>query len=77
MKEELDKLAEFTDKQISEKKIPVMKFNFSKNHDFPPELLIGVFKDNLEVITETKLLGIMLSDDLKWASNTEYIFKRA
>ena len=79
MQEELDNLAEFTDKKylkIQEKKTNVMKFNFSKNHDFRPELMIGGFKDNLEVITETKLLGIMLSDDLKWASNTDYICKR-
>ena len=33
--------------------------------------------DQLQVISEAKLLGIMLTSDLKWAKNTDYICKRA
>ena len=54
-----------------------MKFNVAKNHDFPPELTIDGFTNNVEVVTETKLLGIILTNDLKWSSNTEYICKKA
>jgi hypothetical protein len=54
-----------------------MKFNFSRTNDFPPELTIKGFNDQLDVISETKLLGIMLTNDLKWASNTEFICKKA
>ena len=62
---------------IKEKKTNVMKFNFSKTNDFPPELYIDGFKEQLHVITETKLLGVLLTPDLKWAANTEYICKKA
>ena len=42
--------------KIKEKKTNVMKFNFSKLNDFPPELIVNWFKDQLEVISETNLL---------------------
>ena len=45
--------------------------------DFPPELKIEGFKENLKVIKETKLLGIILTDDLKWGANTDYICTKA
>ena len=77
---QLDSLHSFASSKllkIKEKKSNVMKFNFSRNYDFPPELVISGFNDQLEVIRETKLLGIILTDDLKWAANTEYICKKA
>jgi hypothetical protein len=55
----------------------VIKFNFSRTQDFPPELGITGFNNNIEVIKETQLLGVMISDDLKWNSNTDYICKKA
>lgn len=54
-----------------------MKFNFSRHYDFPPELTIGGFSNQLDVIKETKLLGVNFINNLKWAANTEYICKRA
>ena len=54
-----------------------MKFNFSKHYDFPPELSIEGFTNQLDVIEETKLLGVILTNDLKWSANTDYICKRA
>ena len=54
-----------------------MKFNFARDTDFPPELVINGFKDQIEVIHETKLLGIILTEDLKWAANTDYACKKA
>ena len=80
MQEQLECLERFTTGKhlkIKEKKTNIMKFSFARNHDFPPEFKIVGFKDNLEVVTETKLLGIMLTNDLKWSSNTDYICKRA
>ena len=38
---------------------------------------INGFKENLCVVSETKLLGVILSNDLKWAANTDYICKKA
>ena len=74
----LDELKQFATKKllrIKEKKTNVFKFNFSRIYDFPPELNIEGFTEKLKVIKETKLLGVMLSDDLKWASNTDYMVK--
>ena len=31
----------------------------------------------MAVVQETKLLGIILTSDLKWAANTEYVCKKA
>ena len=63
--------------KIKEKKTNVMKFNFSRHYDFPPELTIGGFTYQLEVVSETTLLGAIITNDLKWTANTEYICKRA
>ena len=54
-----------------------MKFNFSRNYDFPPDIHISDFDNNLEVVSETKLLGVIITENLKWGANTEYICKRA
>ena len=77
---ELNNLKEFTTAKllkIKEKKTNLMKFNFSRNYDFPPELIIDGFDNQLQVVKETKLLGLMITDDLRWNANTEYICKRA
>ena len=62
LQEELKRLESFTSKKmmkIKESKTGVMKFNFSKSQDFPPELFIEGFNDRIQVISETKLLGII------------------
>ena len=56
---------------INEKKTTVMIFNVRRKVDFPPELSIGN-SEILKVVEETKLLGIILSSDLKWQANTDH-----
>ena len=63
--------------KIKESKTQLMKFNSAKTLDFPPELFIEGFSDLLEVTKETKLLGLMVTDDLKWEANTNYICAKA
>ena len=80
LQSDLNELFKFVSKKqlkIKEKKSELIKFNFSKNHDFPPEFEINGFDQQLEVTQQTKLLGIILMNDLKWESNTEYICTRA
>ena len=62
--------------KINSSKSKIMIFNKSINYDFPPEYS---FKDgqNLEVLEDTKLLGIQLSTDLRWSSNTQTVYGRA
>ena len=73
----LEKFASEKQLRIKESKTQVMKFNFTKSYDFPPELTLESFEENLKVIHETKLLGVMISDNLKWHSNTKYICSKA
>ena len=51
-------------------------FNKSRKFDFPPDLK---FYDGtqLEVVPQVKLVGIVISDDLKWQQNTDFITKKA
>ena len=62
--------------KINYKKTKVMKFNTAKSRDFPVRLY---FEDDkyLEVVEYCKLLGIMISSDLKWSRNTRHLIKKA
>ena len=80
IQEKLLEVHEFTSSKlmkIKEAKTQVMKFNFSHTLDFPPELHIPGFTENLAVIDQTKLLGVIISSDLKWEANTAYICAKA
>ena len=61
---------------VNKKKTHVMKFSKSRKFDFPPEL---TFSDGslINCQTETKLVGVMVSHNLRWAKNTEYICSKA
>ena len=63
--------------KIKEKKTNLMKFNFSLNYDFPPELTLKGFKNHVDIVKETRLLGVILTDDLKWSANTNFICSKA
>ena len=52
-----------------------MSFNFSTKYAFFPRLIYD--NEELEVVKSFKLLGIMLTDDLKWNEHTAYIVKKA
>ena len=52
-----------------------MSFNFSRKLDFLPKIFFG--DDELEVVHSIKLLGVIISDVLKWNEHTLYIVKKA
>ena len=62
--------------KINIKKTKIMPFNTTKNYDFLPQLS---FPDSepLEVIYQTKLLGITLTSNLSWQAHVDDITKRA
>ena len=62
--------------KINNKKTKVMIFNKARKWDFPPELSLAD-QINLEVVSEQKLLGIIVSSDLRWEKNTLYICQKA
>ena len=73
----LNKIEEWTDRQkgmINAKKTKTMIFNFTNNHQFTTRLSLG--QENLEVIKSVKLLGTIITDDLKWDENTANLVKK-
>ena len=52
-----------------------MVFNFTDKYQFSTRLKLN--NENLEIVKHAKLLGVTISDDLKWDLNTENLVKRA
>ena len=52
-----------------------MWFNFIKNYQFTARRHEN--EENIEVVAEIKLLGTILTDDLKWDKNTSFLTKKA
>ena len=50
-----------------------MAFNFSRDKKFSTDVKLG--NETIETVSETKLLGTIITDDLKWNKNTENIVK--
>ena len=78
VQEQLNKLHEYAienEMKINIDKSKVMLFNTSKTRDFSPELKLD--NDTLDVVEEMKLLGVKITSDLKWHSNTAYITQKA
>ena len=61
---------------INKKKTEAMMFSFSRKFDFPPEVK---FSDGsvMNVVSVKTILGVQISDDLKWNNNTKYIVSKA
>ena len=53
----------------------IMLFNFNYNYKFTTNLKLN--EDTLEVVKEAKLLGVIITDDLKWDKNTEFLVKKS
>ena len=68
MQAELTKLKHYTNEnemQINKKKTKIMLFNDATHNDFMPEMTIN-YVEFFEVVEEIKLLGVMITSDLKW-----------
>ena len=61
--------------KINGKKSKTMIFNYTDNYQFSTRLKLD--GEPIEVIDSTKLLGTVISSDLKWDQNTNYIVKKA
>ena len=74
----LDNIDHWTDNQqmlINEKKTKTMIFNFTEKFQFTTRLMLK--NETIEVIDSTRLLGTIISNDLKWDLNTAMIVKKA
>ena len=61
--------------KINSEKTKTMLFNYTNNYQFRTRLKLN--DEVLETVTETKLLGTIITSDLKWDKNTNYIIKKA
>ena len=74
----LEKISEWTESRkmkLNEKKTKNLIFNFSKKHQFTTSLSVNGVE--LEAPNETKLLGTIITNDLKWDRNTNELVKKA
>ena len=73
----LEKIKQWTEHQkmiLNQKKTKVMIFNFTDKYKFTTKLELN--GEILDVVKEAKLLGVIITDDLKWDRNTDYIVKK-
>ena len=60
---------------LNVKKTKSIQFNFSKNLQFKTDLELK--KQKIENVNEIKLLGLILTSDLRWDKNVDYLVKDA
>ena len=60
--------------KLNSDKSEVMLFSPCKTLDFSPKIKLS--NKELDLVEKTKLLGIMISSDLSWEENTNYIVQR-
>ena len=66
--------AETNQMKLNYKKTKVMVFNPCKSQLFKPSIILE--GNPIEVVEETKLLGLTIRSDMKWVSNTENMVKK-
>ena len=57
------------------KKSKTMIFNFTNQYQFTTRLSLN--NNNLDVVSDTKLLRTIICDDLKWDKNCNAIIKKS
>ena len=78
MQENLRNIEDWTERKkmkLNTKKSCGMVFNFTNNYQFTSRLTLD--GGPLKLVEETKLLGVILTNDLKWSKNTDFLIKRA
>ena len=74
----LDSIDQWTDNKLmmlNVKKTKAIQFNFSKNLQFKTDLVLK--RQKIENVQEIKLLGLILTSDLRWDRNIDYLVKDA
>ena len=61
--------------QLNKKKSNGMIFNFSNEYQFTSQ--IQMEGEVLELVSQTKLLGVIVNNTLTWDANTQYLVQRA
>ena len=77
-KQYLQEIEDWTKSQkmlLNSEKTKSMIFNFTNKYQFASRL--SLYDENVEVLQSTKLLGTIISNDLKWDLNTKEIVKKS
>ena len=61
--------------KVGFKKTKNMVFNFTKNYQFATKMPVN--SNIIETVDEIKLLGTVITNDLKWEKNTSYLTKKS
>ena len=61
--------------ELNAKKTKTMVFNFSSKYQFTTDILLK--NERIDIVEQAKLLGLILTSDLKWDENTNYLVKDA
>ena len=72
---ETQKYSKANDMIINQKKTKLMIFNPCTSKDFMPDFKLD--DNDLEVVEEVRLLGLIIRSDMKWHSNTDNMVTRA
>ena len=67
--------ADDNDMKINFKNAKAMIFNPCTSIDFQPELVVDGHE--IEVVEEMRVLGVIVTSDMKWAANTHHMVTRA
>ena len=59
--------------KMNAKKTKMMLFNPGRSLDFSPAFPLD--GETIEVVEQTKLLGLIIRSDLSWVGNTDYMVK--
>ena len=71
-------LCKWTDKmkmKLNHQKSKIMIFNFTKNLQFSTRIKMD--NELLEIVQDTTILGLIISNDLSWRKNTDHLVKKA
>lgn len=75
---DIDKISQWTRNKkmkLNHKKSSLMCFNFTKKYQFTTRVTME--GNTLPIVQQTKLLGVIITNDITWSENTKYIIKRA
>ena len=74
----INDITEWTSKQkmkLNSKKSQLMIFNFTNDNQFTTR--VKMENEVLPVVNKAKLLGTIITNDLKWSENTSFLVKKA
>ena len=74
--DDVEKFAFENKMRINPKKTKIISFNKSRKYDYPPELKLSD-GELLDVVTDVRLVGVIVDQTLSWQKNTDYICHKA